>query len=61
MWYGVMVHLRSVSRIYKFGNHAVNNRVEFNYNIEKTNPAEWFDITESGTLLMGVAGRATGH
>lgn len=26
----------------------------------KTNPAEWFDISESGTLLMGAAGRAAG-
>jgi hypothetical protein len=27
----------------------------------KTNPAEWFDIAESGALLMGATGRATGH
>jgi len=26
----------------------------------KTDPAEWFDISESGTLLMGAAGRAAG-
>jgi len=26
----------------------------------KTNPAEWFDITNSGSLLMGAAGRAIG-
>ena len=26
----------------------------------KTNPAEWFDVSESGTLLMGAAGRAVG-
>ena len=26
----------------------------------KTNPAEWFDISESGGLLMGAAGRAVG-
>lgn len=26
----------------------------------KTNPAEWFDISESGNLLMGAAGRAAG-
>jgi len=26
----------------------------------KTDPAEWFDISESGTLLMGAAGRAVG-
>ena len=24
----------------------------------KTNPAEWFDISETGGLLMGAAGRA---
>ena len=26
----------------------------------KADPAEWFDISESGTLLMGAAGRAAG-
>jgi hypothetical protein len=26
----------------------------------KTDPAEWFDITNSGSLLMGTAGRAVG-
>ena len=26
----------------------------------KTDPAEWFDVSESGTVLMGVAGRAVG-
>jgi len=26
----------------------------------KTNPAEWFDISETGGLLMGAAGRAAG-
>ena len=26
----------------------------------KSDPAEWFDITESGGLLMGAAGRAAG-
>ena len=26
----------------------------------RTEPAEWFDITESGSLLMGAAGRAVG-
>ena len=26
----------------------------------KTDPAEWFDVSESGGLLMGVAGRAVG-
>lgn len=26
----------------------------------KTEPAEWFDVTESGSLLMGTAGRAVG-
>lgn len=26
----------------------------------KTNPAEWFDISDSGSLLMGAAGRAVG-
>ncbi len=26
----------------------------------KTDPAEWFDISESGSLLMGAAGRAAG-
>jgi spermidine/putrescine-binding protein len=26
----------------------------------KTDPAEWFDISESGNLLMGAAGRAIG-
>lgn len=26
----------------------------------KSNPAEWFDVSESGNLLMGTAGRAVG-
>ena len=26
----------------------------------KIDPAEWFDVSESGTVLMGVAGRAVG-
>jgi hypothetical protein len=26
----------------------------------KTDPAEWFDVSESGTLFMGAAGRAAG-
>jgi hypothetical protein len=26
----------------------------------KTDPAEWFDVSESGSLLMGAAGRAAG-